>query len=176
MDLNKTAHLIVAELRAHDFEDDGGIRQALALAEEAGEMVGAYRRWTGRARRTGTEEEFRSELADVVITAYVTAAEQRATLNVMAVPFTYREPMPETAWPSVLAVFAAVNVFVSRWQVFDQATRSEPLEEIVRCCRHLAQVLDIDLDADITAKLDVIFKRGWRELCIQARKTGVVLP
>lgn len=51
------------------------IRQVLNLAEEVGEFVGAYRRWTGQARRSGTETEARIELADVVITAYVTAAE-----------------------------------------------------------------------------------------------------
>lgn len=50
----------------------GGTEQAqtYALAEEAGEFVGAMRRWRGMARRTGTEEEAQKELADVVITAY----------------------------------------------------------------------------------------------------------
>jgi NTP pyrophosphatase (non-canonical NTP hydrolase) len=45
-------------------------RQVLVVAEEAGEFVGAYRRWTGEARRTGTAEEMWEELADVVISAY----------------------------------------------------------------------------------------------------------
>src|SRR5207245_2077379 len=49
------------------------IRQVLALAEEAGEFVGAYRRWAGMARRTGAWAEVTAELADVVITAYLTA-------------------------------------------------------------------------------------------------------
>lgn len=48
-------------------------RQVLALAEECGEFVGAYRRWTGQARRSGTREEMEYELADVIITAYATA-------------------------------------------------------------------------------------------------------
>lgn len=47
----------------------------LALAEEAGEFVGSYRRWSGQARRTGTFDEMRAELADVVITAWLAAAE-----------------------------------------------------------------------------------------------------
>ena len=47
--------------------------QALCVAEEAGEMVGAYRRYTGRARRTGTREELEHEIADVLITAAVLA-------------------------------------------------------------------------------------------------------
>jgi NTP pyrophosphatase (non-canonical NTP hydrolase) len=48
-------------------------QQVLALAEEAGEFTAAYRRWAGLARRPGTWAEMTAELADVVITAYVTA-------------------------------------------------------------------------------------------------------
>ena len=55
----------------------GGIleqdRQVFCIAEEAGEFVGAYRRWKGMARRNGTREEMEDELADVIITAFVTA-------------------------------------------------------------------------------------------------------
>lgn len=49
------------------------VQQVLALAEEAGEFTAAYRRWAGMARRPGTWADVRAELADVVITAYVTA-------------------------------------------------------------------------------------------------------
>jgi NTP pyrophosphatase (non-canonical NTP hydrolase) len=90
---------LVTHLRENGFDRGGGvIRQVLNLAEEVGEFVGAYRRWTGQARRSGTEAEVHAELADVVITAYVTAAE-----------------------------------------------------------------MDLDLDAAIRAKLEVVFTRGWRE-------------
>ena len=41
--------------------------QALCVAEEAGELVGAYRRWAGKARRTGTRRELEDEIADVLI-------------------------------------------------------------------------------------------------------------
>jgi NTP pyrophosphatase (non-canonical NTP hydrolase) len=47
--------------------------QVLALAEEVGEFVGAYRRWSGQARRRGTEAEARNELADIIISAYAMA-------------------------------------------------------------------------------------------------------
>ena len=47
--------------------------QALCVAEEAGELVGAYRRWAGKARRSGTFEEVRSELADLLIVTAVFA-------------------------------------------------------------------------------------------------------
>lgn len=49
-------------------------RQVLALAEEVGEFVGAYRRWSGAARRAGSWAEVADELADVLITAWVVAA------------------------------------------------------------------------------------------------------
>lgn len=50
-------------------------RQALAVAEERGEFVGAFCRWQGLSRRTDTGfHEMAAELADVVITAYVAAA------------------------------------------------------------------------------------------------------
>lgn len=52
---------------------DPATAQVLGLAEEAGEFVGAYRRWIGAARRSGTFDDVRAELADVVIVAYVTA-------------------------------------------------------------------------------------------------------
>lgn len=49
------------------------VQQVLALAEEAGEFTAAYRRWAGMARRPGGWDDVCTELADVVITAYVTA-------------------------------------------------------------------------------------------------------
>lgn len=47
--------------------------QSLALAEEVGEFIGAYRRWSGNARRSGTYDKMAEELADVVISSYVMA-------------------------------------------------------------------------------------------------------
>lgn len=75
-DLRTLAATIADHLHANGFPaETAADRQVLALAEECGEFVGAYRRWSGRARRRGTAEEVRAELADVVITAFVTAAE-----------------------------------------------------------------------------------------------------
>jgi NTP pyrophosphatase (non-canonical NTP hydrolase) len=73
-----------------DVEDEGAIRaiadrlrrrnggtsldvQMLCLAEETGEAVQAYRRATGRARRSGDWADVAGELADVVIVARLTA-------------------------------------------------------------------------------------------------------
>lgn len=74
--MSERAHEIVRNLRANGFDAaQGQQRQVLNLAEEVGEFVGAYRRWAGQARRSGTAEEMYAELADVVITAFVTAEE-----------------------------------------------------------------------------------------------------
>ena len=49
------------------------IAQVLCVAEEAGEFVGAFRRWKGLARRDGSFDDVKHELADVVIAAYTAA-------------------------------------------------------------------------------------------------------
>jgi NTP pyrophosphatase (non-canonical NTP hydrolase) len=77
-DLNElpaTAANIAAHLRGAGFTDHPHLRQILAVAEEAGEFVGAARRYYGLARRPGTLDELRSEAADVVITMFVAAHE-----------------------------------------------------------------------------------------------------
>lgn len=71
--LSTEAAEIVRQLRLHF---PGGIntdQQILCIAEEVGELVGAYRRATNRARRNGEWSEVYYELADVIITAYVLA-------------------------------------------------------------------------------------------------------
>ena len=45
--------------------------QVLGVSEEAGEFVGAFRRWSGLARRPGTFEDMAEELADVIIMSWV---------------------------------------------------------------------------------------------------------
>jgi NTP pyrophosphatase (non-canonical NTP hydrolase) len=67
------AFAATAHLREHFPADTLALQQVLCLAEETGECVAAYRRWAGLARRTGEWEQVSAELADVVITAYVTA-------------------------------------------------------------------------------------------------------
>ncbi|MBO2456583.1 MazG nucleotide pyrophosphohydrolase domain-containing protein [Actinomadura violacea] len=72
-DLTGLAAVVAENIRRHFPAEEERHRQVLALAEEVGEFVGAYRRWAGMARRTGDFSDVREELADVVITAYVTA-------------------------------------------------------------------------------------------------------
>lgn len=49
------------------------LRYVSGLAEEVGEFVGAYHRYSGAARRQGGKREVATELADVVICAYTAA-------------------------------------------------------------------------------------------------------
>jgi NTP pyrophosphatase (non-canonical NTP hydrolase) len=82
-DLTQIARRLEAELRAHRrpaITDANALDvQALCVAEEAGELVGAYRRWAGKARRTGTRRELEDEVADVLIVTAVFA--ERAGIN-----------------------------------------------------------------------------------------------
>ncbi len=166
-DLNDTAKVIVGHLRDNGFLADGGEGQILNLAEEAGEFVGAYRRWTGRARRTGTEQEAQAELADVVITAYVTAASMGGTLNPYRFTAMPRDRVePASAWQAVLDVFTYSARFVEAWTPAPKAGRASQMVALtatVNRSYRTAAVLGWDLNEAIAAKLDTVFTRGWRD-------------
>jgi NTP pyrophosphatase (non-canonical NTP hydrolase) len=72
-DLPATAADINRHLAAAGFTEQPELRQTLALAEEVGEFVGAVRRHYGYARRNGPFSDVEAELADVAVTAFVTA-------------------------------------------------------------------------------------------------------
>ena len=84
MNLKLLAHLLDTELamnRRPNITDDNALDiQALCVAEEAGELVGAYRRWSGKARRLGTKEDLAHEVADVLIVTAVFA--ERAGIDI----------------------------------------------------------------------------------------------
>ncbi len=99
--LPAVAASLAGRLREHFDPATLPVQQVLALAEEAGEFTAAYRRWAGLARRAGTWHDVEAELADVVITAYVTAHVLGIDLDAAArakaeVVFTrgWREPPP----------------------------------------------------------------------------------
>jgi NTP pyrophosphatase (non-canonical NTP hydrolase) len=59
--------------------------QALCVAEKAGELAGAYRRYAGRARRAGTLRELEGEVADVlIVTAVFAVFAERAGIDIDA--------------------------------------------------------------------------------------------
>jgi len=54
----------------------------MCVAEEAGEFVGAWRRYYGWARRSGTKGDMASELADLIIVTFIAA--EVTDIDVMA--------------------------------------------------------------------------------------------
>ena len=84
VDLRQVARQLQADLRANRrpaITDASQLDvQALCIAEEAGELVGAYRRYAGKARRTGTRHELEDEIADVLIVTAVFA--ERIGINI----------------------------------------------------------------------------------------------
>jgi NTP pyrophosphatase (non-canonical NTP hydrolase) len=86
IDLRQIARHLEARLRANRRPAITNANQldvqALCVAEEAGELVGAYRRWAGKARRTGTRRELEDEIAEVLIVTAVFA--ERAGIDLHA--------------------------------------------------------------------------------------------
>jgi NTP pyrophosphatase (non-canonical NTP hydrolase) len=77
MDLAEIVRKLDADLamnRRAGITDDNTLDvQAICVGEEAGELLGAYRRWAGKARRTGTLAEVSQEIADMLIVTGVFA-------------------------------------------------------------------------------------------------------
>jgi NTP pyrophosphatase (non-canonical NTP hydrolase) len=164
-DLQEVAARAVAKIRANFPDRDLAQQQVLCLAEEAGEFVGAYRRWAGMARRQGSWADVRAELADVAITAYVTAH----VLEVEDALEDFRDSLgkptaQDEAW-QVRAVFRAAADLVD---AFDRPVPSRSLyatclAAVVNVAYVTARVLDFNLDAAVAEKAEAIFSRGWRD-------------
>jgi hypothetical protein len=144
---------------------DEQVRQALRLAHKVGVMTDAYRRWT---ETQNGHNRFFAALADVAAEAHATANTLNVALRARTVRFTHLEPMPATAWPSVLAVFAAASVYINHWTEYEPIGQGVLLEELIyrACC--VASILGFD--------------QGYFESCIQrnmarnAMSNGVVTP
>ncbi|MGH7744247.1 MAG: MazG nucleotide pyrophosphohydrolase domain-containing protein [Candidatus Dormibacteria bacterium] len=72
-DMPAIAQEISDNLDKHFPIEERRTRQVLVVVEECGEFAAAFRRANGMARRTGSWEEVRKELADVIISAFVAA-------------------------------------------------------------------------------------------------------
>jgi len=77
MNLRETTKQLSGDLsmnRRTGITDDNALDvQALCIAEEAGELVGAYRRHAGKARRTGSLADVEGEIADMLIVTAIFA-------------------------------------------------------------------------------------------------------
>lgn len=162
---------IVKKLRGAGFgAEDATLRNVLALEEEAGEVVGAYRRWSGMARRTGTAEDLHAEIADVVITTYVTAEDLGVDLDkeidtATRLGLGVRGDQVERLVPSLFSQVGSVGDGYLDWG--DRPGFAEEigltLGCVVLCARAIASALGIDLDEVMRAKLSVVYTRGWRD-------------
>jgi NTP pyrophosphatase (non-canonical NTP hydrolase) len=164
---------VVARLRALDYAGREDERQAVALVEEAGEFVGAYRRWAGMARRAGRWLDVELEAADVSISTHVLAV-------VFEIPASTLTHLQETAVPrlratatgQVLALNTAAAAVAQLW-VDGASLGSDPAQLRGRLAVALADVLaeldlvaaalDIDLPAARQLKARSIFSRSWKD-------------
>lgn len=162
-DLKDLAVEITERLREHFPDTHLAVQQVLGLAEEAGEFVGAYRRWAGMARRSGPWADVQAELADVVVTAYVTA--HIFGIDVDAMQLEPRES--QNAYRQVMRVFVAAGKAVEAYGLIrgrgGAALFATRLAVTVSAARPAATVLGIDLDAAVGEKTELIRSRGWRD-------------
>lgn len=162
-DLQDLAVEITKHLRQHFPDSDERTRQVLALAEEAGEAQEAYLAVTWH---TGDWAEAAAELADVLITAHVTAV----VLDI-ELPDTVGDFPALTGREHVMDLGVRAGRLVGayrRWA--GMARRTGPWEDVVAAlagvvaaARATADALGIDLDAAWRLKAEKILTRGWRD-------------
>lgn len=154
--LTEQARAIRARLHANGFTEEPVYRQTLGLIEEVGEFAGAYRRYRGMARRAGSFDEVRMELADVVITAAVTAAEMDVDLDTVS-PFSPPEGDP------IVRLYRVVGWVVLDLEAGYDTSAARGLATVIQAAHTLAEHMDIDLGKAIEEKIAEIHSRGWRE-------------
>ncbi|MCO6011541.1 hypothetical protein NE236_41980 [Actinoallomurus purpureus] len=160
------ADRVVTHLAANFPADQLPHQQIFCLAEEAGEFVGAYRRWAGMARRRGPWDDVRMELADVVLTAHVAALVLDIAPDALAnARDSLGNPATYDDGRQVRAVFRAAAQVV---EAYDRPVPSTSLlvtriAVVLNVAYATAKVLNIDLDEAIRHKAYVISTRGWRD-------------
>jgi NTP pyrophosphatase (non-canonical NTP hydrolase) len=144
--------------------------QLIQLGAETGEALDAYGRFAGFKRRGGTLAEVGAELADVIITAYITAALLGADLDAAlarALPVRGFPPGEQAVW-LLKEAGAAADAYLL-WDAMSRlggrhlANVTDRLANVVTTAAGLASLLGIDLDAAWRAKALIIVSRGWKE-------------
>jgi NTP pyrophosphatase (non-canonical NTP hydrolase) len=164
-ELQTLAAEAVAKIRANFPDNDLAQQQVFCLAEEAGEFVGAYRRWAGMARRAGRWEDVEAELADVALTASVTA-EVLGLVEMVKMDLSSLTPsVSEDPHRQVRVLFRAVADVVEAYdrRFPSQSLLASRLAAVIGVAFATARVLGVDLDAAVEAKAEKIFSRGWRD-------------
>lgn len=145
---------IAARLRDGGFEP---IDSVLHLGAEVGEFLGAWTRYKGWARRSGSEEDARMELADVVIAAYVVAHHNGWNLDPALMDGIAFGVQPVDA---VLRLPSAVGRFIDLRDA-PGGPGQRPLADVVTCALMVAELEDWDLAADVAAKVGIGYTRGF---------------
>jgi hypothetical protein len=143
-------------------------RQTLCVAEEAGELIGAYRRWSGRARRRGPWDEVCKEFADVVLTSYITAA----ALGVPLDNGIRREGSGQRRDPyrQALRVFTTAAAYAATFDdvgphmsAEDRQMLQDHLVWLVQEAYDFAASLSVPVEASLAAKAKETLERPMRE-------------
>lgn len=138
--------------------EEAEARQILNLIEEIGEAVAAGRRYLGMAQRIGTMEELASELADVVITTFVTAEVFRVSVT----------PVPNAGDLHPVDIKAAqqmqlITLGVILGSYLDEVSIASTLDSVVAQTEVIASLFKIDLEEAIAKKLAIVYSRGWKD-------------
>lgn len=147
--------LIRAEINAH-FPAEEEQRQWLAAMEEAGELIGAYRRWQGLARRVGSKDEFLLEFCDVTITNLIWL--QIKGITVFEVPSL---PNHAVGW-NVATLLATVSMDAASLDVLHAHYVCQTFAMLNRV-QELLSISDAEVEAAMAKKIDKIFERGWKD-------------
>lgn len=161
-DLPDIGRRIAAQLDQHFDPAQARTRQVLALVEEAGEVVDAY------LADEDAGGAIASELADVLITAHVTAAVIGVAPLLAAHGGGEQESTDDR---QVLALVGHASRFAAcyrraagmarrtgRWMDVETS-----LATVVVAVYDTARRLVVDLDAAVAAKVEVMYARGWRD-------------
>lgn len=167
------AERITGHLREHFPSDPPAERerQVFALLEEVGELTGAYRRWSGQARRTGTVTELHAELADVILSGHVLLTVYGADLidvrRLRPGPGRHRTLAHEVAVTHCAAGrVASAYLEANGNRETPESTRSllvHAVCDLLDNARHVAGFLGVDPDQVCRDKAVRIFSRSWKD-------------
>lgn len=146
-------------------------RTMLCLAEEAGELVGSYRRWNGMARRAGLFFDVADELGDVAIATYVSAAIFGAELGEPRLLAEPRRSVDQWIFRLYGAVGAAVDAYES-----NNGTLVRQFMNVIAFAHQTAAALGLDWDTTWRTKAAMNHDRDWREPPALARDMTVRRP
>lgn len=170
--LPRAAADLAVALTNNGFHNPPGLVHAMALAEEAGEFVGAVRRWLGMARRHGSHAELAAEAVDVLIVSLVTCHDLGRDVDKFASGTRLVQQAPPTPggdpMVAALKVFRSAGTFVDalldwRQDAGTEARLWHALAMVVDYTVVAAAAFDIDLLPTLNQKLTVIYSRGWRQ-------------